>query len=187
MIMPIKYLMISISEIKQKRKTIGITQKDLANESDVSQSMIAKIEAGILDPSYTNAIKIFDALNRLESKDALTAEDIMNKTVRSVTPDRSVPHIISLLKQNGFSQLPVIKDSVVLGIITEQSLLDSFSSPEKTAEEIMEDVPPIIPKTMSIDIIISLLHSYPLLLIKEKGKIKGVITKSDVLNIKKRE
>ncbi len=60
--------MYDLKEIKVIRKKLGITQGELAKLSNVSQSMIAKIESNILDPSYTNACKIFNALNDLNNK-----------------------------------------------------------------------------------------------------------------------
>ena len=42
-----------LSEIKNLRKKAGITQLDLARKASVSQSLIAKIEAGKIDPTYT--------------------------------------------------------------------------------------------------------------------------------------
>ena len=55
-------MVIEIREIKEIRKKLGLTQGQLANMANVSQSLIAKIEAGRLDPTYSNATKIFEAL-----------------------------------------------------------------------------------------------------------------------------
>ncbi|MFQ5647816.1 MAG: helix-turn-helix transcriptional regulator, partial [Candidatus Aenigmatarchaeota archaeon] len=40
-----------ITEIRKIRKKLGLTQSQLAQEARVSQSLIAKIEAGKLDPT----------------------------------------------------------------------------------------------------------------------------------------
>ena len=52
-----------IDEIKKLRSSLGLTQKDLAQRADVSQSLIAKIEAGRIDPTFSKVQKIFLAFN----------------------------------------------------------------------------------------------------------------------------
>ena len=42
----------NISEIKKRRKKLEITQTQLAVHANVSQSMIAKIESNMIEPSY---------------------------------------------------------------------------------------------------------------------------------------
>jgi Predicted transcriptional regulator with C-terminal CBS domains len=41
-------------ELERIRKQVGMTQKELAKLSRVSQSLIAKIERGDVDPSFKN-------------------------------------------------------------------------------------------------------------------------------------
>ena len=55
-----------LSEIKKIRKNLGLTQTDLSKRANVSQSLIAKIEAGKIDPTFTKTKKIFETLNDLE-------------------------------------------------------------------------------------------------------------------------
>ncbi len=51
-----------LSEIKHLRKKFGLTQSQLAKLSGVSQSLIAKIEADRIDPTFSKAQKIFEAI-----------------------------------------------------------------------------------------------------------------------------
>jgi len=46
----------------------------------------------------------------------------------------------------------------------------------------MKEAPPLISVTTSIDVITNLLKFYPFILIGQKGQIKGVITKSDLIS-----
>ena len=82
--------MITLNEIKQMRKNLGITQKELCEKARVSQSLIAKIESGKIDPSYRNVQKIFDALNSMSKHESKKASDIMNKYVVSLKPEDKV-------------------------------------------------------------------------------------------------
>ena len=58
-----------IDEIQRKRKSLGLTQKELAALVNVSQSLIAKIETKKVNPSYRIVKKIFDTFEELEKKD----------------------------------------------------------------------------------------------------------------------
>lgn len=57
-----------IVQVASLRRRLGVTQKRLALESKVSQSLISKIESGRVTPTYKHAKMIFDALERLESE-----------------------------------------------------------------------------------------------------------------------
>ena len=45
----------------------------------------------------------------------------------------------------------------------------------------MEEPPPLITKTTKLEAITSFLKFYPILIVQEKGKPIGVITKADIL------
>ena len=48
--------------IKEKREQLGISQKELAEKADISQSFLCDIEQGRSKPSIDTAVKIADAL-----------------------------------------------------------------------------------------------------------------------------
>jgi predicted transcriptional regulator len=48
--------------------------------------------------------------------------------------------------------------------------------------EIMEDAPPVISRKTAKSIISNLLKYCPVVLVSEKGKLIGLITKADLLN-----
>lgn len=172
-----------ISEIKKIRKKLGLTQFDLAKKSGVSQSLIAKIEAGRLDPSYSNTKKIFAALDELTKKEELTAKEIMNKKIISVNANESVINVIKLMKKYGFSQMPVEERGKIVGLITERSLLEIIGTPkaELRVKEIMEECPPIITPETRLEVISNLLKHFSIVLVAKKGEYKGLISKTDLL------
>ncbi|MBS3101752.1 helix-turn-helix domain-containing protein [Candidatus Woesearchaeota archaeon] len=82
-----------LEEIRKIRKKLGMTQTELANRAGVSQSLIAKIESGRIDPTYTKTKKIFAALSELEKKEEVKAEQLMASRIISVasgTPIKGV-------------------------------------------------------------------------------------------------
>ena len=172
-----------ISEIKKIRKKLGLTQFDLAHKSGVSQSLIAKLEAGRLDPSYSNIKKIFSALDELSRKEELMAKDIMNRKIVSVNANESVANVIKLMKKYGFSQMPVEEKGKIVGLITERNLLEVVETPkeELRVKEIMEECPPIITLETRLEVISNLLKHFPIVLVAEKGNYKGLISKTDLL------
>ena len=67
--------------IKELRKRLGMTQHRLARLSGVSQSLIAKIESGRVDPAYSKAKSIISALQREQFSSEKKAKDIMHAGV----------------------------------------------------------------------------------------------------------
>ncbi|MBU1622075.1 MAG: CBS domain-containing protein, partial [Nanoarchaeota archaeon] len=169
----------NLQEIKRMRKNLGINQKDLAAQAGVSQSLIAKIESGKLDPTFTKAKQIFQALEDLQEKEEIKAKEIMNKKVVFVKANDKVKEIIAIMKRKGISQVPVLKNEKVCGLITEGTILKKLvQNPEKInylrAEEIMEDAPPIVSPKTNLKILLELLKESQLILVAEKGETKGI-------------
>ena len=155
-----------IKDIKEIRKKLGLTQGQLAKRANVSQSLIAKIEASRLDPTYSNAMKIFTALNDLGTKQEIKAEQIMSEKVISAIPDELIKDTINKMKKHGFSQLPVIQDHKATGIISESIILNSLIEKKgRYVEDIMESAPPVISSNTSISVISNLLKYFQMVII----------------------
>jgi len=171
-----------LEEIKKIRKKLGMTQTELANRAGVSQSLIAKIESGRIDPTYTKTKKIFAALTDLEKKEEIKAGQIMTDKIISVSPNESVKGAIGKMKKFQISQLPVLDDHKLVGLVSESTILDALlHSKGKEVKDVMQESPPIVSKTTSIQVVSNLLKYYPIILVSEEGKLVGVITKSDLL------
>ncbi len=176
----------SLSWIKSARKKLGITQQGLSKMAGVSQSLVAKVEAGKLDPSYSKAQSIIEALRREGSGQEKTAREIMHPEVASVTPKSTLHAAAAVMRKNAISQLPVAEGGRIVGSISEQTVLRQFSeNPKgiagmKVAEAIEESFPTALPST-PISAIAALLRHYPAVLVMEKGEVAGIITKADLL------
>ena len=69
-----KTLSILVKNIRERRRTLGLTQEQLAEKTDVSTNHLAKIELGLRVPSLSTTIKLAGALD-IEVSDILAGED----------------------------------------------------------------------------------------------------------------
>ncbi len=175
-----------LKEIRILRKKYNLNQKELANSAGVSQSLIAKIEAGKVDPTYTKAKKIFDSLETLRQREELKAEEIMSKQIKFVQVSDPLKEVVRVMKETGISQVPVTSRGKVCGIITESIILKKVLSQPESAKvvkvgDIMDEAPPIVSPKTGFRVLSELLKDYSILLVAEKGEIRGVISKADLL------
>ena len=75
-------------ELKARRENLGIRQTELALRAGISQSMVARIEAGSVDPRTSTLRKIVHVLNTAE-KSRMTAAHVMHTPVFSIQANRS--------------------------------------------------------------------------------------------------
>ena len=174
---------LELKDIKEIRRKFNLTQAQLAKKSSVSQSLIAKIEAGRLDPTYTNAKKIFNALDELTKKIEVKAEELMIKKPIFVSPESPITDVVKRMRKYEISQVLIIDQGKLIGYVSESDILDAFTKGKKGAKvkDIMEDSPPTITKKASMTIVSDLLKFYPIVAVVEQGRIVGVVTKADIL------
>ena len=174
-----------LSEIKTRRKLHGLTQSELAAQSNVSQSLVAKLEAGKLVPTYDKAKRIFDALERMHEETRLRAKDVMTRKVLFVSEKDTVKKAVKLLEKNALSQLPVVEKGQSIGLVTEKGVLAKVGAgtdiDKAVVADIMEETLPTVQESTPIDIVSQLLNYSPAVLVRAKGKIQGITTKADLL------
>jgi predicted transcriptional regulator len=175
-----------LSEIKRLRKQHNLTQSQLAKLSGISQSLIAKVESGKTDASYTKIQKIFEVLENIGKNNELKAEDIMTARIFSIDKNAPVNDAIRKMKAHSISQLPVTEKEKIVGLVTENDIITKVAEGKSSAElivrDVMEDAPPTISGRTPLSAVTELLRHVPLVLVSEGGKMKGLITKADVLN-----
>ena len=183
-------MLLKLNEISKKRKLLDLTQNELAKLSGVSQSLIAKLESGKVEPSYTKVKKIFETLNKLEVKNKIKAERINYNKVVSVQDNELVSQAVVLMKKYGFSQLPVLNRKQVVGSISEKTILNQILEgkflnqiSKLEIREVMEESLPQVNEDAPLSLISSLLQVYPAVLISTRGDVKGIITKADFLKL----
>lgn len=62
----------------------------------------------------------------------LTARDIMTTPVETVAPDDDISEVLTRLAEADFNGFPVVEDGAVVGIVTEEDLVDLFQPSNRT-------------------------------------------------------
>ena len=79
----------SPEELRLLRIRAGLTQAELAKKAGVSQSLIARIESGKVNPRVSTLMRIYQALEEF-MEDELTACEVMSSPVVYVLPSTLV-------------------------------------------------------------------------------------------------
>jgi len=185
-------------EIRKLRKRAGLTQKELARRAGVSQSLIARIESGSVDPRLSTLRRILQALEEYVSEQ-LTAKDVMASPVISVKTDTPIEKVIEIMWEHGISQVPVVnKEGMVVGTVFERVLVDTlFKYKEKALNKLAGDVMssplPMVSPDENLHTVARILRAgSPAVLVTSGKELIGIITNSDLMKcylilFKKRE
>ena len=75
-----------LDDFQKRRKLLKLTQKQLAKQAGVSQSLIAKMESKRIEPSYNKVKMIDQALDGEEQKQttSVRAEDVYTNKIAKV-------------------------------------------------------------------------------------------------------
>jgi predicted transcriptional regulator len=179
-----------LSEIASRRKKLGITQKELANEAMVSRSLIAKVERGLANPSFNQAKKIFEVLKKMETKNLVGLEwvkvsAIQNQDVIYAYPDELLCVVQERMEKKAYSQFPVRVGDRICGSITERGISKVLLSRRKDIQKLkvkdaMEQPFPQVASDTPVHVIIPILQLQQAILTIENGEIKGIVTNSDI-------
>jgi predicted transcriptional regulator len=181
-----------VTEIKAMRKALDITQTELSRLTGVSQSTIAKLENANINGSYETVVRLFQALEeeanrRRAGKKAI---DVASKEIISIQATAKVKHATEMMRQSGYSQLPVFDGERPVGSISEYGILallrDGTSmaeAVERNVRSMMSEAFPLVNEDTPLETVTSLLSSSSAVLVGKKGKVTGIITSSDVLKL----
>lgn len=182
----------AVSDIKKMRKQLDMTQNELARASQVSQSTIAKLERNTISASYEIVTRVFNALESEGKvrKIRKTAKDVLHASIVAINDDATLAEVSETMKKRGYSQMPVMNGESVVGSISEEAILiklrQGLSIDELSGirvEEVMNEAYPVIPEETPVETVATLLYHSPAVLVQRRGKISGIITKSDLLKL----
>ena len=178
----------SPEELRSRRETLGLRQTEIARRAGISQSMVARIEAGSVDPRVSTLNKIITVLNNAEPK-KITAGQIMHMPVLSVPPQASISQAVEIFEKNNISQLPVIERGVPVGCISESVIVKAIEqqrlhhTQQFMVKDFMEPGFPTVPPDMDVETVINILQQNHAVLVTEGRIVRGVITKHDLITL----
>lgn len=175
-------------ELRSRREALNMRQTELAKRAGISQSMVARIEAGNVDPRVSTLNKIITILNSAEPK-KMRAAQIMHAPVISVQPQDAISRAVDIFEKNNISQLPVIERGVAVGCISESVIVKAIEQQRlhRThlffVKDFMEASFPTVPPDMDVETVINILQQNHAVLVVEGRAVKGVITKHDLISL----
>jgi predicted transcriptional regulator len=180
--------LIDPKQLKRIRVQVGYTQAGLAQAAGVSQSIVAKVESGAVDPTYRTLRAISAALSTRAAAKGKKAADVMSSPVVGVDADARLSDCVTLMKRRGFSQVPVFSKGKVVGTVGEGLILSALSAASDTAkvlgQRVGDHVQPVfatVGKDTPVEALYSLFSYLPAVLVASGEEVVGIITKIDML------
>ena len=176
--------MITGKYIKELRESAKISQTELAGMANISQAHIAKIETEKVNPRLSTVNTLLTILKKKERK-ALCG-DIMSRKIIPVKPHDNVKKAVQLMRSFGISQLPVIERGHIIGSISESTVIKHMDKNPAyvNIEDIMDHPFPSVNESDPLDMLPDLLEFHSAVLVSNRGKATGIITKADLLGAK---
>jgi len=189
----VRVMLTTLDEIPKRRKALGLTQSRLAELAGVSQSIIAKIESGSVDPSYSIVKRLVETLEKQSVDSARPrVSEIMSRPVISVSRTQLVRDAVDLMKRRGYSQLPVFEGTRCVGSISEKTILDRAARGEplesllnNRVRDIMDSPLPTVNEDTPLEMMLGLLQGNYGVLVNRGENTIGILTKSDILKVKR--
>lgn len=175
-------------EIKKTRLELNLTQHELASRAGVSQPLIARIESGDVDPRLSTLRKIFNAFDAAR-KERVLVRNIMHSPVIHTSSEDSIEEAARIMENHGFSQMPVIDSGVPVGSISTDQIVHSMTDQDikkvshLPVRNIMGDSFPTVSPTTDANTVSRILEKNPAVLVLDKGKVIGVVTKHDIMKM----
>jgi predicted transcriptional regulator len=185
------------NKIKNMRRTLGISQKELADLVGLSQSTIARIETDImsLNPSYSTVFEVIETLNNANKANPKTgllnkkAYEIMHKKIVYASPNDTISKAIGIIREYDITQLPILNsEKNVIGTVYQKDLLDIVTSNPRgigkmKVEEALKPALPQVDKNTDLTKLKPVLENWNAVIVTEKNKAIGIITIYDILQL----
>lgn len=113
----------SVNDLQSLMKKHDIDTVPVTDKQGALVGLITKADLRKSTPSDATSLDMFE-LSYLLSK--LTVEKVMIKSVKTTTENTAVEEAARLLEDYNISCLPVVKNGLVIGIVTKRDLFRSF-------------------------------------------------------------
>lgn len=118
----------------------------------------------------------------VRTKQSETTPDLV-----SVSPNHQVSEALQMMHAHGLSQLPVLEEGKSVGSLREGRLmgrmLDNRELVSSPVGEVMDKSFPVVDEDTPLETAMKYLKDSPAILVEEYGRITGIVTRFDVLDI----
>ncbi|HSE37870.1 MAG TPA: pyridoxal-phosphate dependent enzyme [Blastocatellia bacterium] len=105
----------------------------------------------------------------------------------SVGPDQRVADALQMMKTYVLSQLPVLEEGKSVGSLREGrlmgKLLENRELMQSPVSDVMDRALPVVNEDVGVETAVKYLKSSPALLVEEYGRIVGIVTRQDVVDV----
>ena len=168
---------VQVAEREGKDKTIAVILPD------TGRNYINRIYS---DEWMTEYGYLESKEDRISVRDILAAKQRAIRDIIAVKPEDELGATLSLMRENGVSQIPVLKDGVQVGSIREMSIMRALSVHKASAGqkvgEVMDDPLPYVNINDRILDPFTLLKDKNAAIVLDNKAIVDIITTSDVIN-----
>ena len=138
----------------------------------------------IFDDDWMRENGFLDVEDNLGTIRELLAQKAMNVIVSS--PEANVEEVISLMKANDISQVPVLKDGHLVGIVNESSLLEimlkqGHDGLGAKVSKVMTDSFEVADPDAPVALFDNVFRQGKVIVVWERGEVRGVITQIDLI------
>ena len=124
-----------------------------------------------------------------ELKNLFKVENYINEALVIAQPDTPVTELYQMMQKNRVRHLPIVSEGKAVGVISDRDVkFVSYSNTlmGMTAEQVMTADPYTVDTNCSLEEIISTMNNKKInstLIENEEGKVVGIFTTSDALNL----
>ncbi|MFX1416710.1 MAG: CBS domain-containing protein [Promethearchaeota archaeon] len=181
-------------KLAQLRRDAGLSQKELADKLGVTQSWVSRVEKGSLDVSHSMMVRALETIehHRIERRfigqfQGMKCVNLMTENPIAVDPRDPASRAMKLMQDNGYSQIPVVRGNMILGMVTEQDIMKELHHDlgQISVQAVMSpEAPPIVDESAPVVNVIPLLYTYQAVLVQSQGRLTGILARSDLLSLK---
>ena len=178
------YILVTGKLLKEMRNEAGLSQAGLAKLARVSQAHVAKIELGRVDPRLSTVNRILRTLRGRDRRKR--CKSVMNPNIIFVEPDTPIRESVDIMRERNISQIPVMSGQTQVGSVDEATIIKNMERRLHLLQvkHIMDRPFPVVDVMDPVEIAQPLLDFHSAVLAAEKGRIRGIITKVDLLGLK---
>ncbi len=116
-------------------------------------------------------------------------EQMGNQSLITVKHNARVPEVIGILKLHGISQVPVVREGRLVGILTENRLLERAlrgGSPETEAAQLVQSDYCTVDRDTELALLLDLFSKAKVAVVLQDGKPTSIITRIDLIDFMSR-